>query len=77
MKEKSKKPQKKPFIVNIEMMVPATFKYRVIAESPEEAERNYLKGILIEKHFQLPKAKKIRAKVLDWLSGKVELIKDL
>ncbi len=45
------KPQPKYYSIELEAMVPATLKYRILANSPEEA----LEGILKSQPIQQPK----------------------
>lgn len=61
------KPQPKYYSIELETMVPARLKYRILANSPEEA----LEGILKAQPIQQPKLifaamKKISAQVFDY-----------
>ena len=78
MYNKTKKPTKQQYLLEIEVLVPTTIKYRVLAEDSDEALREYHKTNPLEKpQFNLNKAKKIRARIYNCLTGRIELIRDL
>jgi len=78
MPDKTKKPTKKQYLIEEEILVPAILKYRVIAENIDEALLNYRKNNPLDNpRLNLNKARKIRVKVYNWITSKLEIIKDL
>lgn len=76
-KPEQKKEEKKPeyYNVEVEVLVPAVFSYRVLAKSPEEAARDIHKGQLTGRDFKLNQFKKLTAKVYKFGTRMLELTK--
>ena len=76
-KSEQKKEEKKPeyYNIEVEVLVPATFSYRVLAKSPDEAVRDLHKGTLISRDFKLNNVKKLAAKVYKIGTRMLELTK--
>lgn len=62
-----KKPKPTYFTIEIEAMIPATLKYKILAESPEEALSNLNKAQLIQSpKLNINGMKKIGARVFNF-----------
>jgi hypothetical protein len=78
-KNTKKKVEKKDYLVEAHILVPATVRFKVNAESPEQAADLISKSNQIEQakisKFDLSKVKKIVARVFIWNSWVVKYIK--
>jgi len=61
------KPEKKYYTVEVEALIPAVVKYRVLAESPELAVDEAMRAQPIERPtLRLPQMRKLKARVYNW-----------
>jgi hypothetical protein len=77
MKDKPKIPEKKYFDVKVEVMLPATLTYRVLAETPEQAFELIKNQSPVSVKHKLAGRKEIKATVLDAGSVLVRFVKQL
>ena len=68
----------KDYLVEIDVLIPAILKYKVRARTVEEALEQYHKQTLLEQpRYRINKAKKLKAKVIEWATSKIVMIRQL
>lgn len=68
----------KDYLVEIDVLIPAILKYKVRARTVEEALEQYHKQPLLEQpRYRINKAKKLKAKVIEWATSKIVMIRQL
>jgi len=76
MAQKQEKPTKSLYLIEVSALVPATIKYRVLAENEEEAYRIYKKFPILEPpQYKVNQAKCLKTKIYDWITGQLKLIR--
>lgn len=65
--KKPKKPEKEYYTVEVEALVPAVIKYRILAENPEEAVKESMRTPPMERPaIRLPQMRRLKARVYNW-----------
>ena len=71
-----KKPEKKYYTVEVEALIPAVVKYRILAESPEAAVAESLRTSPVERPIlRIPSMRRLRAKVYNWGTNMLQYTK--
>lgn len=76
-KKETKKEEKKYYDVKVEVLVPATFKYRVFASSPEEAYELTKKMKPTNVEFFHSRKRNLKVKIFDFGTSIIRYVRNL